>query len=188
MLTKKMRTVPFLNKLRVFNSDIELLVDTAGNCLLGFGCFFQGQWCQGMWRETSLFSDSYRPNIALLELFAIVIAVDLWAPELAGKSITLQSDNTATIAFINKMKVDIPACMQLLHHVTLVCLNFQILLHAVHIEGVKNLELDWISGDLNEKFLLHHPNEKQRTSTPVKKPVATDLDACQNDVLQPRRY
>ena len=125
---QKMRTVPFFNKLQVFNSDIELYVDAARHFSLGFGCYFQGQWHQGMWKNTSLFRYGHKPNISLLELFTIAVAVDLWVPELAGKSITLHSDNTATIVFLNKMKADIPACMQLLRHIMLVCLKFQILL------------------------------------------------------------
>ena len=90
-----------------------------------------------MWKETTLFDNDYKPNIALLKLFAIVVAVKLWAPKLAGKTITLRSDNTAIIAFINQMKADIPACMELLCHVTLICLKFQILLRAIHIKGTK---------------------------------------------------
>ena len=164
--TDEARMVPFLNKLQVFNNDIELYADAAGSVALGFGCFFQGQWCQGMWKDMSLFEDSYKPNIALLELFAIVIAVELWAPQLSGWAITLRTDNMATVVFINKMKADIPACMKLLRHVTLTCLKFQILLRARHIKGVNNLESDWISHGMNQKFLECHPEASAKPLAP----------------------
>ena len=89
MESDQLRTVPFLNKLNIFNSEIELYADSAGSANFGFGCLFQEKWCQGMWHNTPLFNNGYKPNIALLELFVIVIAVDLWALELLGKAITL---------------------------------------------------------------------------------------------------
>ena len=71
-------------------------------------------WQQGFWSETNLFDNGYKPNIALLKLLAIVIAVETWAADLASKSIVLHSDNMATVIFINKMRADIPAAMELL--------------------------------------------------------------------------
>ena len=78
----------------------------------------------------NLFNNEYKPNIALLELLVIVIAVEMWAAELAGKSIVLHLNNMATVMFINKMQADIPAAMELLRHITKTCLHFQIYLKA----------------------------------------------------------
>ena len=117
-----------------------------------------------MWCDTPLFNNGYKPNIALLELFAIVIAVDLWALELLGKAITLRSDNMGTVAFINNMKADIPACMHLLRHVTLVCHKLQILLRAQHW----NLESDLILRGMNQKFLQLHSEGATELLAPPK--------------------
>ena len=124
------------------NWNIKLFADAAGGALLRFGCYFHGQWCQGMWSKTDLFDNGCKPNIALLELLAIIMAVELWAPLLTRKVITLRSSNMSTVVFINKMKADIPTTIILLCHVTLTCLQFQIHLQAVHIEGIKNLKSD----------------------------------------------
>ena len=105
---KRTNSIPFLNKLQVLNSDLQLFADSAGSENLGFGCFFQGDWRQGFWRDTKLFKINYKPNIALLELYAIVVTVAVWVKDVAGKSILLQTDNSATVAFINKMCADIP--------------------------------------------------------------------------------
>ena len=50
---------------------------------IGMGCTFGIDWHQGMWSETTLFQDGFQPNIALLELLAIVAVVETWAPQLA---------------------------------------------------------------------------------------------------------
>ena len=140
----EIKTLPFLNKLQIFNDQLEFFVDAAGAENLGFGAYFQGRWCQGRWRDTTIFSHSC-PNIALLELYTIVIAVETWAPEIAGKSVVLRTDNTATVSFINCMRGDIPTVMILLSYLALTCLSFQILVKAVHIRGVNNINSNLIS-------------------------------------------
>ena len=62
------------------------------------GCMYKNQW-----RQTNLFQNGFRPNIALLELFAIDAAVEVWVPELAGKFMVLRSDNAVMVTFINRM-------------------------------------------------------------------------------------
>ena len=54
------------------------------------GCTYGGQWRQGLWSETDLFKDEFKPNIALLELLSIESAVETWVDDLAGKHIILQ--------------------------------------------------------------------------------------------------
>ena len=151
------KSIPFLNKLQVFNSDLQLFADSVGSADLGFGCFFQGDWRKGLWKHTGLFSNHYKPNIALLELYAIVMDMEVWAERVAGKSIILRSDNMATVAFINKMWGDIPAAMSLLRTLTKTCLHFQIFLKAVHIKGTLNQESDWISCNQMANFFSKQP-------------------------------
>ena len=129
------KAVPFLNKMPVYNHQLSLYADVAGTASLGMGCFFAGQWRQGQWAETTLFRNNYKPNIALLELLAIVTAVESCG-ELSGKRILLRSDKQATVAFINRMKTDIPTAMDLLRILTKTCLSFQILVKAEYLPGV----------------------------------------------------
>ena len=82
-------SIPFLNKVKVNNSDIQLYADSAGAIDKGLGIYFNGEWRAAKWEETKLFSDGFRPNIALLELLAIVLAVDMWASKVSGKWIVL---------------------------------------------------------------------------------------------------
>ena len=137
----KSKSVPFSAQLKIFNDNISLYADTAGRKNLGMGCTYRVQWRQGLWSETDLFKDGFKPNITLLELLAIVAALETWAEELAGKHIILHSDNSVTVAFINKMKSDIPAAMDLLCLVSKTCLSFQIWLKAEHLAG--SLNMNW---------------------------------------------
>ena len=57
------------------------------------GCIFQNSWAQ-----MSLLKDKFLPNIIVLELFVIVIAVEIRAGKIAGQTVLLCSDNQATIA------------------------------------------------------------------------------------------
>ena len=78
-------SIPFLNKLKLNASDLGLYADAAGGKELGAGIFFRNCWRQILWRDTKLFENEYKPNIALLELYAIVLALDVWAPGLSSK-------------------------------------------------------------------------------------------------------
>ena len=155
--TEHFNSIPFLNRLQICNADIQLFADSSGSPALGMGCFFDGEWCQAWWRDTCIFSGNYRPNIALLEVFAIVVAVEIWAPSLSGQSIILRSDNSTTCFFLNNIRADISAAMQLLRHVTRTCLQFQIFLKAEHIEGKLNTESNQLSRGQMADFFKKHP-------------------------------
>ena len=163
----KVKTVPFLARVETFNDSIELYTDVAGRVDLGMGCTFGIDWRQGMWSETRLFTNGFHPNITLLELLAIMAMVETWVPELARKRIVLCTDNAATVAFINRMKADIPAAMDLLRLVSKTCLKFQIWLKAVHIEGLQNIDCDQISrGRLDLFFKWNLTAARTKTALP----------------------
>ena len=163
----KIQSVPFLNHLNIDSDDIQLYADAAGAEDKGLGCFFCTEWFFSAWSDTSLFRHNFRPNIALLELLAVVTALDLWAPSLQGKTVTLRSDNMATCCFINRKKTDILAAMSLLRHLTLTCLQFQILVKSRHIEGAKNISADLISRKRFQQFRQLNP---QADLTPLQPP------------------
>ena len=163
---EKLHTVPFLRRLSVDLDNIHIYADAAGALDKGLGCYYNGQWFQGKWQNTTLFHNGYTPNIALLELLAIVIAFDLWAPHLRGRTITLQSNNTATCNFINNKKGNIPAAMKLLRHLALQCLHFQVNVKAVHIAGKCNVNADLISRNLMEEFFSKNPTVQKELQPP----------------------
>ena len=74
---------------------IHLYTDASGS--LGYGAVFGRNWLYGAWpkRWSSL-------NIVILEMFPIVISVEIWANRLANKCVTFHADNQALVEVINK--------------------------------------------------------------------------------------
>lgn len=138
------RSIPFLVKQQVTQESLELFADASGAKGNGFGCVFGSHWTFGSWSQTSIFQHT-NPNIALLELYAIVVAVELWAKQLKGKFIVLRSDNSATVSCINSMKSEIPAAQSLLKHLAINSLLNQLFFKAVHVRGVDNGPSDLLS-------------------------------------------
>ena len=111
---EKYNSIPFPVKLQVEASTLEFYADSAGSKKLGLGCIFRNKWAQGLWRHTSLYNNGFTPNIAILELYAIVLAIELWADGLAGHTVVLRSDNKATVGWLEHKNSDIPVMMYLL--------------------------------------------------------------------------
>ena len=132
-------SIPFMVKSQVYQHEIKLYMDSARSADRGFGCVFQDAWAFGLWRHTSIFQQGVVPNIALLELYALVIAVEIWAKDLQAKSIILRSDSEATIQSVNHMKSEIPTAHQFLRHLALLCLYNQIYFKVIHIRGSLNV-------------------------------------------------
>ncbi len=177
-----LQSLPILPFLKVPNYELELFADATGNPKLGFGCVFGTQWAHGAW-PLSLFANKAKPSIAELELFALCIALDLWAPELAGKHIHLCSDNDAVVHLLD------PACrmswvaplMFLLHHLTITCLRFQICLTAEHVPGVRNVMADLLSCHQINCFVAEFPRMR-----PMLCPLPVPLwPPCYRDWCQP---
>ena len=137
--------------------QIQLFADSAGAAHLGMGCIFGNRWAQGLWRHTTLFAGGRCPNIALLELLAIVIALEIWAPELKESAIKLRSDNQATVGWLTRKRSDIPVAMNLLRHLTRTCLFFQIFITAEYIPTKENRRSDLVSRNQLQLFFRENP-------------------------------
>ena len=154
---EEFRSIPFMVKNQVYQHEIELYSDAAGSEDKGFGCVYKNAWAFGLWRHTSIFSQGITPNIALLELYALVMAVEIWAKDLQAKSIILRSDSEATVHSVNRMRSEVPAANQLLKHLALLCLHNQIYFKAIHISGSLNVLSDLLSRQKFQQFRSLHP-------------------------------
>ena len=164
------RTIPFMVRRNIDARDIQFLADSSGSHCLGLGCCFGDRWAQGFWSETTLFSNGYVPNIALLELLAITIAFEMWAPEFPACTITLRSDNRNTCDWLASKRSDIPAAMDLIRHITKKCLLFQIFIKPVWIKGKNNRKSDLISRNRLKELFKENPLMK-----PVPEKLPTTL-------------
>ena len=139
------REVKFLHLISQNNQGPQIFADMAGNATLGFSCIFpkKGIWVYACWPLG--FFKQQTPSISLLELYAIVIAVEMWAPLIQGKQICLCSNNEATVFCINKKSSTNQECMFLICHLTLTYMKFQIYVIAQHYHGKRNVLADALS-------------------------------------------
>ena len=108
-----------MDQLATFHDSIQLYVDSARSSVLSFGCVFKTHWAHGHWADTSIFQQGIALNITLLELYAIVTALELWAPQLQGMYIILQSDSSVTVGWLTRKRSPILAAMHLIRHFNL---------------------------------------------------------------------
>lgn len=121
-------------------TELELYTDAAQK--LGFGAVFGTKWFFGPWPHQW---KTY--NIVTLELFPIVLAIEIWAELLANKAIRLFTDNMALVSIINTKTTKEPhdRTMILVRRLVLVSLKHNILVEAHHIPGKKNVLPDLLS-------------------------------------------
>ena len=85
----------FLYEEQVSSDALQLYTDAAGS--VGYGACFRSKWFLGRFPE-----EWNRANITFLELFPIVIALELWGHLWKNHSIVFYTDNEALTFIINK--------------------------------------------------------------------------------------
>ena len=144
----------FHDRFWVSNEEVQLFTDSSG--CFGFGIYFCDQWsCAAwpkLWHETGLTTD-----ITVLELFPIVVAIEIWGSELKNKKIKFFCDNMSVVHIINKMSSKSVVVMKLIRYLTLLCLKFNIVVKSSHIEGKRNQICDALSRFQWTKFRLLAP-------------------------------
>ena len=128
----------FLDTEWIHPSTLHLYTDAAQS--LGYGAVFQEKWFYGQW------PDIWKQyEITFLELFPIVLALNLWGQQLSCKRIVLHTDNQALCFIINKFSSKDDNIMVLLRNLASVCLDYNVLIKAEHIPGVLNTLADSLS-------------------------------------------
>ena len=135
----------FLDFVWLSSDMIHLYTDASGS--LGYGAVFGRNWLYGAWpkRWSSL-------NIVILEMFPIVISVEIWANRLANKCVTFHTDNQALVEVINKKTTKDKKLLVLVRSLVLSCLKHNILFKAVHLPGLCNTSADALSRLQVDKF------------------------------------
>ena len=150
----------FLSSRWVTSKTLNLFTDAAGS--LGYSAIFGKHWLFGEW------PDSWKElNIAILELFPIVLAIEIWGPLMRNKCIVFFSDNQAVVKINIRQTSRDRAIMVLLRHFVVCTLKYNILFHAKLIAGSVNRESDALSRLQVEKFRFLAPYvDEQPTQIP----------------------
>lgn len=143
------------------NRSIHLFTDASGS--IGFGIYFNGRWVANEWPRDMSVS---RKHITFLELFPIVLAIHLWGGILHNKKISFHCDNDAVVSIISKQSSRDEPCMALVRILVLACLQHNIVLRAVHIQGKKNQIADALSRLQIAKFRRLCPHA-EHVMTPI---------------------
>jgi hypothetical protein len=88
-------------------------------------------------------------DINVLEYFVIMYLVMLWGPQLRGKVVGIQCDNSAAVSWLQKNRGSnkSPISETLCHVFSLYLIAYDITLVVWHIKGVLNVKSDFLSRD-----------------------------------------
>ena len=150
-------TSMFLNEHWLSNSTLELFTDASAS--IGFGAYFQGRWANGLWPQ---WVSCATHSIAFLELFPVVVAMDLWGHHWTNMKIKLWTDNQAVVSILNKQTSPCPDIMQLVRKLVLLALSNNIMFRAYYVEGVLNGISDALSRFQGQRFRELAPNADQK--------------------------
>ena len=120
--------------------DVELFTDASNK---GFGCYFQGQWCQGTFPQQA-FKDQQR-HLNWHELYAVTMALVLWGPKLKGKHLLFHCNNALVVHIMAKASACSKTMMTLVHTFTLLSMQHNVQVHIQHITRVSNNIADALS-------------------------------------------
>ena len=148
----------FIDNTWVSSDSMKLYTDTATT--QGFAAVLGARWFNGRF---PVIWQSY--NIAVLELYPIVAALELWGHLLANHSVLFLTDNIACVEVINRQSAKNIVLMRLIRRLVLAALKFNVYVKAKHIPGKTNVIADKlsrfqeISARQMAPWLLPHPVE-----------------------------
>ena len=128
----------FIDSTWISSDSIQLYSDAAST--QGFAAVFGARWFNGNFPELW---QGY--NIAVLELYPIVAALELWGQSFANHSVLFLTDNQAVVEVINKQSARNNYLMRLLRRLVVTALKFNVYFKAKHIPGKTNVIADRLS-------------------------------------------
>ena len=121
------------------SSDV-LRLQTDAASTKGFAAVFGKRWFSGEWPEAFKAT-----NINVMELFPIVVAVEILGSCMANHKILFLSDNSCSVDVINKASSKCPILMKLVRRLVIACLSYNILFKSKHVPGKHNSLPDALS-------------------------------------------
>ena len=146
------------------NGDVCLFTDSSAAIGNGFGAYFKGKWTCGKW-PVAWHLQGLTADITLLEYFPILVAIYIWGDQLRNKKVNLRCDNASVVSIINTQTSKSQKIMVLVRALTLKCLEFNLVLKAEHIAGVKNDIADSLSRFQLERFRKLAPTAEEHPVT-----------------------
>lgn len=119
------------------SNKLELFTDAAGSCC--FGSVFCAEWCASSWPKQWVAGGLCR-NLTLLELFPIIVAIEISGTSMQDRSICFWTNNMSVVHSINGLTSSCTWVLSLLRHLVFRCLEWNIWFRArqvpVHVNVV----------------------------------------------------
>ena len=149
----------FLSDLWSTSDSLSMFTDASGT--VGYAAILGSNWFAQKWPESL---QNYQ--IAIKELFPIVLAFELWGQTLKNRKVLIRSDNRAVVDILNKKSSKDESMMRLLRRMVLTSLDNNILFRAKHIPGKTNTIADKLSRFQFQEAFQNAPWLSQ-TQTPI---------------------
>ena len=150
----------FHDRFWVSSEDCQLYTDSAAGLGMGFGALFDTRWLYGVWPE-EWHAQGFTADITVLELFPVLVSLVVWGSCLRNKKILFHCDNQSVVHILNTMTSKSDKIMVLVRALTLQCLQHNMVIRGVHIEGRTNILTDSLSRLQVQKFLRLAPNAEE---------------------------
>ena len=129
----------------------------------GFGAICSNDWVAGSWSPTRYESFLFLPshshwsteghaidrsplqNINYLELFPVLVAARGWGPSWINKCVSVESDNTQAVCFVNKGTCKSPPAMSWLREIFWLSIKYNFHIRSRHLPGSQNIQADALS-------------------------------------------
>ena len=99
----------------------------------------------GMNTSEAGFPRNCNTNIAVLEMWAVMVGLKIWAHKLVGKYFWIHVDNEAVATVLNTSKSRELELQDALREIALLSAQHEFVIKARHIPGVENRVPDWLS-------------------------------------------
>ena len=119
------------------STDLILQTDA---CPKGYGGICRQEYFRGRFPK-----HLQSKNIAVLEIWAVMIGVKLWANQLKGKYLWIHVDNEAVATVLNTGKARDKELQNSVREIALIAAEYQFVTKARHIAGIDNRIPDWLS-------------------------------------------
>lgn len=138
------------------DDTLQLYTDSAGGESGGFGIYFAGHWSQGTW-PVRWVEEGLTRDMTLLELFPVVAAIVTWSNSFLNKKLLFHIDNQAVIQVISTQTCKSERVMNLVRHLVLVMLTYNISVKATFIPSKRNVIADALSRSQWGRFRQEAP-------------------------------
>lgn len=101
-------------------SEFRLFTDTAGS--KEFTDIWGTHWCCAAWPEAWCNKQATN-NVVLLELFLVLVALELWGGQFANRQILVETDNKGVLFAINCLSSRSLFVIAILRQVVFLCLT-----------------------------------------------------------------